>query len=221
MDERFSEYPTSPLSPGDLEAALPEDYRIRLKQELRPGEPILWVGVGPEPKEQNSLRGPLITLAWCLVIGGGSVALFSSPIWIEDHRLSELFITIAVPDFSISIVASVITLVVLSFSVGKKRRKEWLPIGEYYALSPTHLITWTRSVSPAGIMVDSYDLTSFSRIARVEPEESMGDVLLYNAGESTKGSYGALTLLDVREVRRAEAIIRLAVEAHGTLVSQS
>jgi hypothetical protein len=204
--------------PPDIEeilAELHEDARGRLKEELLPGERLLWAARRHrEPIHPSGyLSGALFLLA-CLVASVASFWFGTRPEWSGDDEAGALA--------AAGIVAGLgafITALVMGSGLKSALDKRRMSPQHLFALTDRRLIMRSPTTDLRGIEIRTFDLPLLGNIHRVEYPDGLGAVAFRVAsgsrlrvdpehgGVEPDGSY---TMDRIPEARRVELLLRQA-----------
>jgi hypothetical protein len=202
----------------DILAELHEDARGRIKEELLPGERLLWAA----RSEQDPFRvsGYVLNLILLLSFAAGSVILFRQVAAADragPPRNVDLLVALGV----VAGIAAVITGIVLAASLKGAINSRWTRSQHLYAITNRRVIQRTPTFDRLGIEVRAIDLHTVGSIHRTEYPGRLGTLTFSVEGPGPKPSvvdpehgvvepFDAYRLEKIPDIRRVELLLRQA-----------
>lgn len=199
----------------DILAELHEDSRGRVKEELLPGERLLWAA--RSHRDPFRLSGFALNLFVTLTFAAGSFIAFRYVFSAERQgRTPDGLVAIAI----LLGIAAAISAIVFASSIASERNKRWTRSQHLYAITNRRVILRTPTYDRLGVEVRTIDLPAVGSIHRTEYPDQLGTLTFSVEGSGPKvvdpehgtvDPFETYRLEKIPEIRRVELLLRQTI----------
>jgi hypothetical protein len=196
---------------NELDGALTEDLRARVKEELEPGERLLWASLSQPPSTRLSMGFLLLSATTLILLFFGAMAIANS----LDHFGSRADDGSAMPlgIFLCTIGCLFLMILIASWNNRRIERRDRRKVG--YVVTDRRAVVWVPDSKTDATRVYTVSRGQIRNLVRVERANGSGDLEFYGDREGVDYNWYPFAFKYVPEVRRVEQIVRNNLMSSG------
>jgi hypothetical protein len=176
----------------ELEDGLNDDLRARVKNELEPGERLLWAGRSNPALEPRGVGFYVVRMITLLLLGAGLFLIMPPGVIHRSDYGSALVVGLAFLGIS-----GLFLIGVIAGWIGRLTERRRL-VNTCYAITDRRVIMWTPEPRGDAVRVQALGRGQIKSLVRIERPDGSGHLEFY----------GRFKFTYVPEVRRVEQIVR-------------